>query len=258
MNKIALITGATSGIGLALAKEFAKNGSDLIIVSRNLENLKNTAKNLKNGYNIKVKIIQQDLAENNASQKVYDEIKKDNLKIEYLINNAGVGTWGKYSEIPWEKENNLLNLNIIALSHLTKLFLPELLKQKHGKILNVASMAAFQPGPLMASYFASKAYVLYLSEAIAEEIKNTEITISTLCPAATKTNFTKEANMPKTVLFSGKLDSPESIAKLAYKKMLKGKRIIVPNWQNKLLILINKLSPFSWRTVFAAKITQKK
>lgn len=258
MNKIALITGATSGIGLALAKEFAKNKSDLIIVSRNLENLKKTAEYLKKEYNIKVKIIQQDLAENNAGQKVYDEIKKDNLKIEYLINNAGVGTWGKYSEIPWEKENNLLNLNIIALSHLTKLFLPELLEQKHGRILNVASMAAFQPGPLMASYFASKAYVLYLSEAIAEEIKKTEITISTLCPAATKTNFTKEANMPKTNLFSGKLDSPESIAKLAYTKMMKGKRIIVPNWQNKLLVLINKLSPLSWRTAFAAKITQKK
>ena len=177
MKKIALITGASSGIGSEFARIFAAYGNSLVLVARNSEKLANLKDEIEKKFNVEVYIIVKDLSIENASEELYFEVQKLQLKIEFLINNAGFGNFGYFQETNWKKEKEMLNLNIIALTHLTKLFLRDMLKFKSGKILNVASTAAFQPGPLMSVYFASKAYVLHFSEAIHNEVKKSGISI---------------------------------------------------------------------------------
>ena len=226
MKKVALITGASSGIGKELAQIHAKNGGDLIIVARSKDKLESLKAELESTHGIKVTVIAKDLSHPDSAKAIYEEVKSADIEVEYLINNAGFGGRGKFHERAWEKDQAMINLNILALTALCRLFLPDMLARNSGKILNVSSTASFMPGPLQAVYFATKAYVTFFSNAIAEELHNTNITVTTLMPGATETEFAKTSGMDKTDLFD-KPVSAESVAQDGYNGMLKGKMDVI-------------------------------
>lgn len=241
MKKTALITGGSKGIGLELAKLHAKNGDDLILVARSEKKLEQIKKDLEESYNIKVYIIIRDLSVISSTTKLYEEIKEKKLNVDYLINNAGFGNFGEFSETNWQKEIGMINLNITALTHLTKLFLKDMLSKGNGKIMNVASTAAFQPGPRMAIYYASKAYVLHFTEAIAQEIEGTKVTVTAFCPGATNTEFQESSKMKKTKLVSIiDLEDVRPVAEYGYKAMMDGKKIAIPG-------ILHKISSKAYR-----------
>ena len=243
-NYYVLITGASSGIGYELAKLYSKDGYNLILVARNIEKLKEVKNQLiKNNTNIK--ILNLDLSQNEEIQKLFNYIEENRLKINILINNAGVGTFGDFKCIEWEIEESLIDINIKALTRLTKYFLPKIIKCKNGGILNVASTAAFCSGPRMAAYYASKGYVLSLTEAIYEECKGTGIKVSCLCPGPVKTGFQGKAGIKKSESAKKYLMEAEEVARVCYKEFNKGKLIIIPGFKNKLLIIGNKFLPRS-------------
>lgn len=230
MNHV-LITGGTSGIGFYLARIFAKNGYNIVIVSGNLENLKHAKTSIEKEFSTSVVIIEQDLSKLGAAQKVYDYVKELKIDINMLINNAGVGVVGSFVETDMQVDENMMILNMINLVELSKLFLADMYVKKEGKILNVASTGAFQPGPFISIYYASKAFVLSFSRAIRKEASRNGVTVSTLCPGATKTEFFHRAgkNVPKSAM------EAEKVANIAYKKFMKNKDIIVPGLFNKLV-----------------------
>ena len=235
----ALITGASSGIGRDIARELSKRGYDLVIVARNKEKLEELKKDLTT----KVEIIDMDLTIEENCKKLYEKAKD----IDILVNNAGLGEFGKFTETDLEKELTIIKTNITALHVLTKLYLQDMIKRDNGRILNVASIAGFMPGPLMATYYASKAYVVRLSEAIREELnkQNSKVKISLLCPGPVKTNFNNVAN----VKFEIKSLTSEYVARYAVDKMLKNKFYIVPGLTIKLAKFFSKITP----TVVLAK-----
>ncbi len=226
MNKTALITGASSGIGKEFARIHAEHGGDLVIVARSYDKLNSLKAELEQAHNIKVTVIDKDLIKPGAAEEVYNKVKKSGIEIDYLINNAGFGGWGKFHEREWEKDRAMIDLNITALTALTRFFLPDFVKRNSGKILNVSSTASLMPGPLQAVYYATKAYVSYFSNAIAEELSDTEITVTALLPGATDTGFASVSGMEKTPLFA-KTTSPRVVAEDGYKGMLKGKLNVI-------------------------------
>ena len=226
MKQTALITGASSGIGKEFARIHAERGGDLIIIARSKDKLDALKAELENKHNIKVFVIAKDLSQPEAPEEIYNEVKKSGIEIDYLINNAGFGGLGKFHEREWEKDRAMINLNITALTALTRFFLPDFTKRNSGKILNVSSTASFMPGPLQAVYYATKAYVSFFSNAIAEELSDTEITVTALLPGATATGFGSTSGMDKTALFA-KTASPKKVAEDGYKGMLKGKLDVV-------------------------------
>ena len=188
-KKTALITGASSGIGLEFAHIHAEHGGDLVVVARRREKLEELKSDLESKHSIKVTVIIKDLTQPEAAREVYDEVKRMGLDVEYLINNAGFGGRGKFHERRWEDDLSMINLNIVALTALTRFFLPDFVARNSGRILNVSSTACFMPGPLQAVYYASKAYVTFFSNAIAEELHDTNITVTALLPGATESEF---------------------------------------------------------------------
>lgn len=223
MNKnTALITGASSGIGKEIALIHAQKGNDLVIVATNKEKLELLKEEIEKKYNSSVYIIKKDLTLKNSPKEIYDELKEKNIIIEYLINNAGVGGQGSFSERALEDERDMINLNIIALVSLTKLFLDDFIKRDRGRILNVSSVASLIPGPLQAIYFASKSFVTSFSYALNEELKETSIKVTTLLPGATASNFSKRAGLVKTSLFKN-TTSAKKVATKGYNAMIKGK-----------------------------------
>ena len=237
-----LITGATTGIGYELAKLYAKDENNLILVARDEERLKEVKEELE-FYNIKIYTIALDLSEDNSCEKVLDFVNKKNLSVDILINNAGIGSFGYLSEIEIEKELKLIDVNIRALTELTKMFLPTMISHGEGGIMNVASTAAFCAGPKMATYYASKSYVLNFTEALYEELKGSEIKVSCLCPGPVKTSFQEKSGIKKNEAAKKALMTPKEVAEVAYKDFKKGKLIIIPGFKNKLIILLNKLIP---------------
>lgn len=272
-----LITGASSGIGYELAKIYAKNNYNLVLVARrkeNLEKLKNEI--LENiNKNIEIYIFDKDLSIENISKELYEEIKNKKIKIDILINNAGFGIYKQfinYNKEDMRKNKNMINVNINSLVELTKLFLDEMIENKKVKILNVASIAAFQPGPLMASYYASKSFVLSFTEAIREEVvykmKNegmkrkdilNNIKISVLCPGPTSTEFEKSANLENSSLFEKmKVMSAKKVAKIAFEKFEKGKEIIITGLINKIIVFGIRFLPRKWVVKIARKLQESK
>ena len=237
-----LITGASTGIGYELAKLFAKDRHNLILVARDEGKLE-TAKNELSKYNVEVKILSLDLSKSEDIQGLFNYVEMNKLNVDILVNNAGIGTFGDFSEIEWVKEEALIDINIKVLTKLTKYFLPKIIECKNGGILNVASTAAFCSGPRMAAYYASKAYVLNLTEAIYEECKDSGIRISCLCPGPVKTTFHDKAGIKKSESAKKYLMDAEEVAKVSYKDFKKGKLIIIPGMKNKLLVIGNKLLP---------------
>ena len=216
-----LITGASTGIGYELAKLFAKDRHNLILVARDEGKLE-TAKNELSKYNVEVKILSLDLSKSEDIQGLFNYVEMNKLNVDILVNNAGIGTFGDFSEIEWVKEEALIDINIKVLTKLTKYFLPKIIECKNGGILNVASTAAFCSGPRMAAYYASKAYVLNLTEAIYEECKDSGIRISCLCPGPVKTTFQDKAGIKKSESAKKYLMDAEEVAKVSYKDLKKG------------------------------------
>jgi short-subunit dehydrogenase len=252
--KTALITGASNGIGLELAKIHASKGDNLVLVARNITALEALKSTLEKQYQIKVYIIGKDLSAPNAAQEVYNETTKQHILVDYLINNAGFGDFGMFTETNWDKELQMINLNITTLTHFTKLYLQEMVTRKSGKIMNVASTAAFQSGPQMAIYFATKAYVLSFSEAVNNEVSDKGVTITILCPGATESGFQAAAAMEDSALFKGrKLPTSKEVAEYGYKAMMKGKTVAIHGLMNNIMATAVRFFP----RALIVKITRK-
>lgn len=238
-NKIALITGASSGIGKALSFIHAKNGGDIIAVARGKEKLNELKLDIEKKHSVKVYIIEQDLSIQGSGKIIYDKVTELGLKVDYLINNAGFGGMGNFYERDWEDDKSMINVNIMAVAELTRLFLPDFVNRNSGKILNVSSTASLLPGPLEAVYYATKAFVTSFSNAISEELTNTKVTVTNLMPGPTKTNFGKVSGMDKVAIYQ-KTSSVEPVAKAGYDGMLKGKLDIITglNFFQKIAILL--------------------
>jgi uncharacterized protein len=257
-QETALITGASFGLGLEFAKLFAQDGYNLVLTARSGQVLEELAQELHHKYGIQVHVIAKDLSAPNAPKDIVDEIERLGITIDILVNNAGFGVYGPFAKTNVDKELQLLQVNIVALTQLTKLLLPGMIQRRSGKILNVSSTAAFQPGPLMAVYYASKAYVLSFSEAIAYELKGTGVTLSVLCPGPTITNFQTSANMELSKLFTRKgmvLDA-KTVATAGYKGLMSGKRLIIPGFLNKLPVFFLRFAPRSIVPAVVRKIQE--
>ncbi len=226
MKNTTLITGASSGIGKELAKIHAKTKGDLILVARSKDKLEQLKSDLENEFGVEVKVIAKDLSSQDAPNEIFEEVSEWGVEVDYLINNAGFGGRGKFHEREWTQDQAMINLNVMALTALTRLFLPGMVNRNKGKILNVSSTASFMPGPLQAVYFATKAYVTFFSNAIAEELRDTNVTVTNLMPGATETEFAKVSGMDKTSLFN-KTVSAYSVAKDGYEGMLAGKLDVI-------------------------------
>lgn len=239
-----LITGASGGIGYELAKVFANNDHDLVLVARSEDKLQEIAEELREDYGVSASVVSKDLAVPGAPDEVYEEVRDEGIEVDGLVNNAGIGTYGAFHETELEEELTLVKLNVLAVTHLTKLFLEDMVREGGGKILNVASSAAFQPGPLMATYYASKAYVLSFSEAIAEELRGTGVSVTVLCPGPVDTGFQERAEMQESGIAKN-LASPEGVAEAGYKGLMKGKTVVIPSLKFKLLQLLVRVTPRS-------------
>ena len=242
-GKTALITGASGGIGLELTRLFARDGYDLVLVARSENKLHEIADELQKAHGISVSVLAHDLAISNAPDIIFEALKEQKVRVDVLVNNAGFGTYGPFAEIDWNKECDLLQVNIVALTHLTKLFLPAMLSQRDGKILNVASTAAFQPGPLMAVYYASKAYVLSFSQALSNECAGTGVTVTALCPGPTQSDFQERAEMTQSKIVQGVLMTSAEVAAQGYKAMQNGKRRVITGFNNRVWTLAAKFLP---------------
>lgn len=258
-TKTVLITGASSGIGLELARIFAAKGFNLIIVSRNVIELSKLKTELTEKHKVYVEEIVKDLSVPGAAKEVYDEVKSLSFEVDYLINNAGFGDFGEFYKSDWDKQERMINVNILALTHLTRLYLPEMIKKGSGKIMNVASTAAFQPGPLMSVYYASKAFVLSFSEAIANEAEGTGVTVTALCPGPTKSGFQKAANVESSKrLNANSIPDSKAVAEFGYKAMMKGKRVAVHGIMNKELAFFARRLPKSVILKTVRKINEER
>ncbi len=226
MKKVALITGASSGIGREFARIHAENGGDLVITARRADKLKELKNELEQKHGVNVMVIAKDLSQSNAPKEIYDEVKNTGIEVDYLINNAGFGGRGKFHERDWNLDLTMIHLNVTALTALTRLFLPDFVQRNSGKILNVSSTASLLPGPLQAVYYATKAYVTSFSNAIAEELHDTNITITALLPGATETEFASTSGMDKTELFKNTFSARE-VAQDGYEGMLSGKLNVI-------------------------------
>jgi uncharacterized protein len=258
MNKTALITGASKGIGFELAKIHAEKGDNLVIVARTLCRLQEIKEDFENKYGISVFIIEKDLALKDTAQEVFDEINGKGIAIDYLINNAGFGDYGFYAETDWEKQEKMISLNITALAHLTRLFLPGMIERGGGRILNVASLAAFPPGPKMSVYFASKAFVLSFSQAIHNEIKDKGVTCTVLCPGSTDTAFHAVSMGDPSLVKERKMDSAADVSQYGYKAMMKGKPVAIYGAKNRFLIFLSRFVPREMIVRTTRKIQEKK
>lgn len=243
-TKTALITGASTGIGKELAKIHASKGGNLIIIARSESKLNELKKELEQQYKINVLVIAKDLSDVNAPQEIYDEVKNQGIKIEYLINNAGFGALGKFQNVDLARQISMINLNITALTALTHLFLPDFIQQNSGKILNTSSTASLMPGPLQAVYFATKAYVTSFSNALSEELHHTNITVTNLMPGATESEFGAISGMDKTDMFK-ETATAYSVALDGYNGMIKGKIDVISGLKpmQKLLIVMIMFMP---------------
>ncbi len=226
MKKVALITGASTGIGREFARIHAAKGGDLIIIARREDKLNELKSELENKHSVQVMVIAKDLSNTDAPKEIYDEVKEAGIEIDFLINNAGFGGHGKFHERPWEKDLAMINVNILALTALTRFFLPDFVKRNSGKILNTSSTASLMPGPLQAVYFATKAFVTYFSNALSEELKDTKVTVTNLMPGATETEFAQTSGMDKTDLFKNTF-SARDVAQSGYSAMEKGQMDVI-------------------------------
>ena len=251
MNQTALITGASSGIGRALAAQFAAHDYDLILVARNATALDDVGRALSGsprgpdkGRTTSVRVFTADLSVPHSGHVLVDRLKTDNVKVDVLVNNAGFGLQGEFAALPVDRQIEMIQLNTVTLTELTRLLLPAMLERRTGGILNVASTAAFQPGPMMSVYYATKAYVLSLTEGIAEEVTGSGIKVTCLCPGPTESSFAERAGMTNTNLFKGAtLMSVEDVAREGFDGWENGKTIVIPGFANRRGVAVVRFAP---------------
>ena len=240
----ALVTGATSGIGLELARVLAAHGHDLVLVARRARELGQVAAELERAHGARALSLPADLGDPLAPQRLFGALRERGLVLDILVNNAGFGLAGPFAEMDLRRALEMIQVNVAALTALTGLFLPGMIERRRGRIMNVASTAAFQPGPLMAVYYASKAYVLSFSEAVAEEVRDTGVTITALCPGPTRTAFAQIAEMRSSRLFSSAfVMSARDVAEFGYRAMMRGERVAIPGLLNRLVAFSTRLAP---------------
>jgi len=240
----ALITGGSGGIGFEIAKVLARDGFDIVLVARKRETLEGAAGHLQGKFGGRIQVFAADLRLPDAPRAVFEFLRNENIPIEVLVNNAGFGLGGEFVYTELQRELDMIQVNIAALTHLTKLFLPTMIRRRSGRVMNVASTAAFQPGPLMAVYYASKAYVLSFSEALAEELRETGVTVTALCPGPTATDFAANAQVTKSRLFSAfGMADPADVAKFGVEAMMHGRRVAIPGIKNKIIAQSGRFAP---------------
>lgn len=236
---LALVTGASGGLGLEFAKLLAADGFDLVLVARSAERLERNAQDLRQSYGVNVRTIPADLGVENAAQRIVAEVPY----CDVLVNNAGFASNGRFDEIAQDRLHEEMLLDVVTLTELTRAYLPGMRAKRRGRILNVASTAAFLPGPYMAVYYASKAYVLSFSEALAEECRGSGVTVTCVCPGATATGFQERANVGDTLLMRLPLANAQRVAKAGYLGMLAGKPVVIPGFSNKLVAVSPRFTP---------------
>lgn len=247
MKKYTLITGASAGIGWELARIAAVQGNDLILIARRSERLQQLAQELKSRYSIDVIILVKDLSDQGAAVEIFDYCEREQLHVQHLVNNAGLGDLGFFSEAEVEKQRDMIQVNITALTLLTRLFLPSMISSGYGRILNIASVAAFQPGPMMAVYYATKSYVLHFSEAIANELENSGVTVTAVCPGPTDSEFKFVAHMEESGLMKNRKNpSSLEVAQFSYSAMMKGKRVAIHGLKYRIMVFMARFSPRAW------------
>ena len=245
-KKTALITGASQGIGYELSKLFIKDGYNLVLVARDEKRLNAIKTEFLKEHQVDIEIVAKDLSDPNSAQEIFELLKLKNTIITALVNNAGFGHLGKFVETDWDFYQKMIQLNISSLTHLTHLFLPDMMDMNQGYIMNVASTAAFMPGPLMSIYYASKAFVLSFSQALANELKDTDVIVNTLCPGPTETKFQQRAKMDNSNLFNNPIMhvmDAETVAKQGYRDLMQGKTLTITGSFNKLLTQSIRVSP---------------
>lgn len=241
---LALVTGASGGIGAALTRELARHGHDLVLAARTLAPMEALADELR-GVGVEATVITADLAEPGAARKLADEIARRGLAVDVLVNNAGLGAAGRFDRIDPVRIGEIVQVNIVALTELTRLLLPGMVARGHGRVMLVASVAGFQPGPRMAAYFASKAYVLSLGEALAYELRGTGVSVTTLCPGATATRFFEVAGADHSLMARRlrRMMSAEHVARLGMRGLAAGRRIVITGAMNRIVAFASRYAP---------------
>lgn len=247
-RRTALITGASGGIGEELAKVFAANRFDLVLTARSAAKLQALAEELSRMHNIRAEALAADLADLQSPPRLVQELAERGRTVDVLVNNAGVACFGDFVQIDPAETMNMVHLNIVTLTHLTRLLLPGMIARGSGRILNLASTAAFMPGPLMSVYYASKAYVLSFSVGLNEELRGSGVRVTALCPGPTVTGFQARANMEQSRLMRGPLMDAASVAQIGYEGLMRGQAIVVPGLLNKIMVFFPRLLP---RTLLA-------
>jgi len=250
-----LITGASDGIGYEFARGFSQNAHNLILVARQEDKLKQIAEKLREDHQIKILIIPLDLSQHDAADKAFQIIQRKSILVNYLINNAGFYVRGPFSGTSWEREQEIIQLQCLNHTKLVKLFLPEMLRQGKGGILNVCSTGSFTPGPYNAIYCAAKSFVLSFSEALAQEVTGSGVTVTALCPGGTKTSF-QDLSKRKSSVFNPLMDA-SIVAKTGYRALMKGKRVAVPGFANKMQVFVTRFLPRRILTKLAATAVDK-
>jgi len=258
MNQTALITGASGGIGYELAKLFAKDHHNVVLVARGASKLAQFAEELQREFGISAKAVPLDLTAVPAPQFLFDQLQREGITVDILVNNAGYGVLGEFSKIPLEESLGQIHLNITALTRLTRLFVGPMIERHSGKILNVASTAGFQPGPLMAVYYATKAYVISFSEALANELNGSGVTVTCLCPGPTDTNLQERAGMENTRLVKTlrPMDA-KTVARDGYRGMMAGKTLVISGFRNWLVAESVRFSPRKMVAAVSRKLLDK-
>jgi hypothetical protein len=242
-REVALITGASMGIGKELAKIFAADGRDLVLVARSEDKLRSLGQELESAHGITAHVVPADLTDPGAPASIFASLESKGLQIDYLVNNAGFGTTGAFAEGVLQPQMDMIQVNIDALVALTHLALQGMLARKKGRVLNIASTAGFQPGPDMAIYYATKAFVLMFSEGIAEEVRDAGVTVTAHCPGATVTNFADTAGNAKSILFRLGAAPADKVARHAYRSMMRGKVVAIEGLMNWLTAFSVRFSP---------------
>jgi short-subunit dehydrogenase len=245
----ALVTGASSGIGYELAKLFARDGKNIIVVARSQDKLEELKTEIENKYGTNVRVLVKDLSDPNSPQEIYSELERENINVDVLVNNAGFAVYGMFAETDWGKESEMIQVNIISLTYLTKLFLKHMLENKSGNILNVSSLGGFLPYPWYSVYAATKAHVLHFSEALANELGGSGVSVTCLCPGATETLFWERSNSKDSRGGKGRLMDAAKVAVVGYKALKKGKVIAIPG-------LIYNFTPIAVRIVPRSRLAR--
>lgn len=255
-TKRTLITGGSVGIGAALADVFAEHGHDLILVSRRGDQLEARAREIREKHHVTVTCLPEDLADPAGPRRLYDGVRAQGLEVDHLVNNAGVGLYGKFMNTDLNAELKMIQLNVASPVELTKRFLPAMIERRSGKILNVASTAAFVPGPWMSIYYATKAFLLSFSEAIDHELGPNGITVTALCPGPTESEFKVRAGSQRSRLFEAFVMDAPTVARAGYEGMMKGKAVVIPGLRNKLIPVAARLIPRPFMATLSQRATR--